>query len=344
MNILFLYSEVMPYNIPVFKSLVSKGYEVHVIRWDMKKLSPYEPSGEIDGVTFYKRSNFKGLQTLYKKIESISPLIIYTSGWMDKLYCIAAWKYRKHHHIPVIAGSDTQWKGGKQWINVLLSPFCHKRWFTHILIGGIWQYEYARRLGFSKNEILMHVYSADVSTFLQVDIQSKKLNYPKNLLFIGRFAKEKGLNYLLEAWNSITDHKEWILTLVNGGGDLSFKPSINVVVKNFLSQDKLVDEMQNAGAFILPSVFEPWALVLHEASAAGLPILSSDQCGAVPYFVLHKYNGYIFESKSVEAIRKSLLNLFNMSGKELIQMSNRSRSLSYRIDPDIVASSILSVI
>lgn len=343
MKIVFLYSEIMPYNIPVFKALVSKGFEVHVIRWDNKRISPYNPP-EVPGVIFYNRSNFNKFKLLYTKIVHISPRIIYTSGWMDYLYCLVACKYRLKYKIPVIAGCDSQWQGGKQWVNVLISSFCHKIWFSHILVAGMWQYEYARRLGFSKNQILTHVYSADVTTFQTVDIDKKRYDYPKNLLFVGRFSKEKGITYLINAWNSISNYKGWNLILVNGGGDISFKESSNIIIKEFMSQKELVDLMQNSGAFILPSIFEPWALVLHEAASAGLPILSSKKCGAVPYFVINNYNGFVFESESENAIKEKLEYLFNMNDAELIMMSEHSRSLSYRINPDIVASSILSII
>ena len=38
-------------------------------------------------------------------------------------------------------------------------------------MSGIWQYEYARKLGFDTNHILMHNLSADVSTFMSVDFR-----------------------------------------------------------------------------------------------------------------------------------------------------------------------------
>lgn len=42
-----------------------------------------------------------------------------------------------------------------------------------------------------------------------------------------------------------------------------------------MPQEELAEELEKAGAFILPSVTEPWALVIHEAACAGLPILAS---------------------------------------------------------------------
>lgn len=345
MKILFLSSELTPYYMPIYKVLASKGCEVHVIYWDKKRSLYNDNPPLLENVVFYKISQYNNSDILYEKFLSISPQIIVVAGWIYKLYCFTAARYRKTYNIPVIAGSDTQWRGGKQWVNVLLSPFRHKRWFSHILIAGIWQYEYARRLGFKQHQILQHCYSGDINTFFNVDIRAKEINYPHTLLFIGRFAEVKGLSFLLEAWKLIPDRKDWKLTLI-GKGPLrdTLEGYPDVVIKEFMSQDLLVKEMQNAGAFILPSVFEPWALVLHEAAAGGLPILASNCCGAVPYFVLENYNGHLFIPGDVSSISNAIQHLIDTPKEELIRMSYRSRELSKRITPELVANTLLSVI
>lgn len=333
----------MPYNMPVIKELCNRGCAVWVVRWTEGIKTPYIPP-IIPNVTMCSRSSFTWI-TLLNKVREIQPDIIWVSGWVDKVYCKVSEIYRREKHIPVVAGSDTQWRGGKQWLNVLFSPFRHKRWFSHIMIAGLWQYEYARRLGFSQYQILQPLLSADIRTFHQVDIDRKVVSYPKNLLFVGRFAKVKGLSYLLDAWASIPDRKGWTLTLI-GNGPLrkSLEGFPDVFIKDFMSQKEIVDEMQYAGAFILPSILEPWALVLHEAAAGGLPILASNCCGAVPYFVLENYNGHLFIPGDVSSIRKSILRLIDTPDYDLIQMSYKSRELSKRITPEIVAQTLLSIL
>lgn len=342
-TILILYTELMPYNICVVEEFCSRGYTVHIVRKTEKCLTPYMPPF-IPNVTMYDRSSFT-YSTLLMKVYEIQPDIIWVAGWIDKVYCKVCEVYKSKKHIPVVASSDTQWRGGKQWLNVLFSPFRHKRWFSHIQIAGIWQYEYARRLGFSPSQILLPCLSANISLFDGVDVERKINSYPKNLLFVGRFAQEKNLPFLLEAWNSIQNRKEWTLTLI-GNGPLKkvLEKEPDVIIKDFMSQDKIVDEMQNAGAFILPSVFEPWALVLHEAAAGGLPILASNCCGAVPYFVLENYNGHLFIPGDVSSISNAIQHLIDTPKEELIRMSYRSRELSKRITPELVANTLLSVI
>lgn len=42
--------------------------------------------------------------------------------------------------------------------------------------------------------------------------------------------------------------------------------------------------MKQCGVFILPSRIEPWGVVVHEFSAAGFPLLLSDQVGSAESF------------------------------------------------------------
>jgi glycosyltransferase involved in cell wall biosynthesis len=264
---------------------------------------------------------------------------------MDKTYMLVCKKIRKLLSIPVVAGSDTQWRGGKQWINVLLAPFFHRQCFSHIQIAGIWQYEYARRLGFSSKDILIHNLSADVELFYKVDIGRKQQEYPKRILYIGRFAEVKGLKYLVEAWDAIPDKKSWGLTLIGNGPEKeTLIENKNREVFDFMDQANLLAYMQNSGCFILPSIHEPWGLVLHEAAAAGLPILASNVCGAAPYFVLDDYNGITFEPGNVTEIKTAIEKIINSTTDELLAMSYNSRKLSERITPEIVAKTFLSVL
>ena len=41
----------------------------------------------------------------------------------------------------------------------------------------------------------------------------------------------------------------------------------------------------HAGAFVLPSLSEPWGLVVNEAASTGLPLLVSNRAGCAPTLV-----------------------------------------------------------
>ncbi len=343
LNIVYLYTELMPYNIVVIKELVRLGARVYVFYYDRYRKTPYSPP-KIEHCDFFSRYDFSDKE-LFFKIKELNPAIVYTAGWIDKGYARISRRIRKELGIPVVAGCDTQWQGGKQWLNVVTSFFRQRCWFSHVFVSGIWQYEYARKLGFLKDKILIHNYCGDIDKFHQVDIDSKKRDYPKNILYVGRFSEEKGLLQLLEAWNQIPTSKGWTLTLIgNGPLEHDLNTHKNIIIKNFMDQNELVIEAQHSGCFVLPSIFEPWALVLHEFAAAGLPVLASDTCGAVPYFVLNGYNGYLFKGGDVASIKQSLLRIIEKPVDALMDMSYKSRELSNRITPEISARTLLNTI
>ncbi|MEE6186756.1 hypothetical protein [Niabella digestorum] len=109
-KILFLYAELNPYNIPVLKELVRNDFSIYIIHWDHKKLTPYIPP-ILEGVKYFKRSKYDG-EKILSLIEQVKPSVICTSGWMDPVYNAVARQVRKSSKIPVIAMTDTQWRGG----------------------------------------------------------------------------------------------------------------------------------------------------------------------------------------------------------------------------------------
>lgn len=343
-TILILYTELMPYNVAVIRALIKKDCRVHVVLQDTDKKTPYYPSEE-EGVTYYKRSSFAKVSHLYMLVKRLAPDLIWTAGWLDPGYNKVVGAVRRKMHIPVVAGSDTQWRGGRQWLNVFTAFFRHHRWFSHLFVAGEWQMEYARKLGFREDQILKHNLSADVDLFTRIDLSVREKQYPRRLLYVGRFSKEKGLNYLLEAWKSIPDKKGWRLTLIGNGPERDKLCNIqDVEVLDFMDQSALLLEMTVSGAFILPSVFEPWALVLHEAACAGLPILSSNRCGAVTCFVKEQGNGYLFIPDNVFSIRRSIEKLITAGEDNWLRMGKNSRKLSLQITPEKVAETLLTVL
>ena len=343
-TILILYTELMPYNVVVIKDLVKKGCRIHVVLQDTNKQTPYLPP-LLDGVTYYNRSTFWNPDHLFRLVKRLGPDLVWTAGWIDPLYNEVAGMIRKKLYFPVVASSDTQWRGGKQWLNVLTSGFRQRRWFSHIFVAGEWQVKYARKLGFRSDRILMHNLSADVDLFNQIDIDNREKEYPKRLLYVGRFSPEKGLVSLLQAWQSIPNRKGWQLTLVGNGPErarLIGYPDVEIL--DFMDQQDLLKVMENSGAFILPSVFEPWALVIHEAACAGLPILASNCCGAVASFVREGENGYLFIPGNIGSIRSSIEKLLIQPEVDLLRMGKNSRRLGMQITPEGVADTLLTAL
>lgn len=348
MRILYLYAELMGYQIPVFKELHDlSNADIHVVHWDKTKLTPYK-APSINKVTYYNKSEFNTNQLLLL-VKKIHPNIVYISGWQDKDYLRAVFRL-KSTGVPIIVGFDDQWKGTlKQKVASLLAPIILRRLFSHAWVAGPYQYYYARKMGFDDRNIIFNCLCADLDLFnvaYRNTIESKRRNYPHRFLYVGRYDKVKGLDLLIEAWQILNkNYPNWELCLIGNGSlknVLSKHP--NIIVKDFLQPNELVEEIKNAGCFLLPSRKEPWALVLHEFAAAGLPIICSDICGAAPVFVTPGYNGYTFHNEDVEGLMNRMESIMQKSDEELIIMAERSHMQGQKITPEITAASFLSVL
>ncbi len=345
MKILYLYAELMGYQIPIFKEyVVSYEAEVHVVHWDKKKLTPYTPS-DMDGVTYYNRSEYN-YENILNLTEKINPSLVYVSGWMDKDY-IKVCKKLKRRGVTIVAGSDTQWKGNiKQTIGSIYFRLFLKKNFHKIWVAGPYQYEYARKLGFKKREIIFNCLSADTEMFSQCfHEKSSNLIYPRKFLFLGRFEEIKGIQLLLEAWANIKDKKGWSLTFIGNG---SLKELISnqkdVEVHDFMQPLELSKSLYQYGCLVLPSIKEPWALVIHEAMAAGIPVIASDACGSASVFIIPKFTGYTFVSENTKDLEKKIVEFINLKEKDFFELSSNSFKRSTIITPKIAAASFISAL
>lgn len=349
MKILYLYTEVMGYNLPIFDRLVSHySASVDVFHWNENKLTPFVPEVAA-GVSFHQRSSFT-VQEMISFATQLNPDVVYISGWQDKGYLSVARKL-KSLGIPIVAGLDSQWTGSlRQRIGAQLIRWVYKpRYFTYVWVPGPMQYEYAARIGFSKTEILCNLLSGNSDIFT-VAARDRAVGDPlsrQSFLYVGRFAETKGIDILIAAYRLYKEKYQgrWSLTCIGNGPmleELAKYPDINV--EGFQTQKELSVKASHAGAFILPSRYEPWGVVVHEFATAGLPLILSERVGARPQFLIDGANGYSFYQDSAEDLAHKMHLLATQSPDRMISMRQLSAKLAEHISPDIAAASLMSVI
>lgn len=334
----------MPYQTIIFEQFSLLGYEVTAFYLDKKRKTPFSPP-EIKNVKYFPISTYSK-EELIKYLLDKKPIVLVVAGWSCSIYKQVS-KVILHRNIcPVVCAIDTQYlKRLKQIAGIIASKFFIRNTFSHIWIPGPRQYEFARLLGYSRDRIIFNSLSGNTDIFKKASIEHKKENYPKRILYVGRFSKEKGIELLIDAWNACLDRKGWILTFVgNGPMEKKLRNNVDVEVYPFMDQTALTNLAEQSGCFILPSTYEPWALVLHEFAAAGLPIICTDTCGASDTFVINRYNGFIIKSNCVESIKDQISRIVRMPINEMISFSYRSRLLSERISPQISAMSLLGIL
>lgn len=168
-------------------------------------------------------------------------------------------------------------------------------------------------LGFEINRV---IYSGEVAR-----------KRPLRLLYAGRITQRKGVKYLLEAMKSFskTDVELHIIGNIHGSGHALREYKDRFILHHSLSQYELFKEYHKYDAFVIPSVFEGFGLVIVEAMAAGLPVITTANTIG-PDLIHDDINGYLVPIRDIEAIRRSIQQLLDKSSDELAAMRQAARN------------------
>ncbi len=178
--------------------------------------------------------------------------------------------------------------------------------------------------GIPSEKLVTIVLGADIELFSQKPSRVSTSSF--NYLFVGNLTREKGVDLLLAAFESI-DVPGKTLTLVGAKyGRLpdSINRSRNVRWAGYLSPEALRDEYQRADVFVLPSRLDGFGMVVAEAMATGTPVIVSSAVGAKD-LVRDGETGWVFESESVAALKGAMERSYRDRGR-LEQMGIQARA------------------
>ena len=347
MNILILYAEIMPYNLPVWRYMRDKGYKLTVVQLDNRKLTPFKYEGE-EGIEVHNITSYPDYKSFEEKFYNTdNKLVLMCEGPFKWYWKLARLYHKTMPNIPVVVGVDAQWTGKRNnYIKKFAFPLTYGKVFTNVQCAGLWQVMYALKIGFKRNQVIKPFYCAQNDIYYTVDIDKKRASYPKRFLFIGRFNEVKGIREMIQAWQNIRDKKGWTFTMVgNGPMEAEMQKYKDIIdMRPFMQQEDIAKLMQESGCSMIPSRFEPWGLVVHEAAAAGMPMIVSRDCGATNQFAIDGYNGIVINEVTAESVQKAMERIINMSDEELLILAENSREMSKSIQPGHVANALLRLI
>jgi glycosyltransferase involved in cell wall biosynthesis len=239
---------------------------------------------------------------------------------------------------------DNQWHGTlKQRVGVAVSPWLLRPVYDRALVPGDRAAQFASRLGFVQDAIWRGSYCGDVAAFFPNG--PGRVSPRRRFLFVGRLVPEKGVDVLIDAYARyrLAVTEPWGLT-VCGTGPLAglIRDSPGVEHHGFVQPSGLPRLFHDAGAFVLPSRFEPWGVVIHEACAAGLPIVCSSSCGAVPSLVEDHWNGFVVDPGSVESLASALRRIHHLDDGQRDDMGRRSTEVARRYTPERWAQALVA--
>ncbi|MFZ2404898.1 MAG: glycosyltransferase family 4 protein [Methylobacter sp.] len=293
----------------------------------------------------YQWENEADADELIPRLEKFQPDVILCANWHNQGYRQTLKRF-KGRAVRIFT-SDRPWLGTpKQWLGVFTSrlylhPICEA-----VFVAGERQAIFARKLGFKQKNILRGLLSCDHEKFSAVHFERKKaVSESRSFVFVGRFSPEKGLDVLVQAYELYRNMSfdPWPLKCY-GMGPLSglLEDVDGIERKGFCQPDDLPRKFMDASCLILPSTYDGWAIVVHEAAAAGMAVIASDAVGASVHLVQHGYNGYVVEAGDVDELANALLRYSSLSESERSIMGENSYRMSLQFTPKRWANTLVS--
>lgn len=150
-------------------------------------------------------------------------------------------------------------------------------------------------------------------------IRKEKIQLDTDLVFlyVGRLDPEKNVDALISAFCKLAKESSKNKLIIVGGGACEeqlkkqAENNQNISFKGKLYGHDLISCYHLADVLVLPSLFEPWGLVVNEALSAGLAIICSDKVGAGNDLVLGPDSGWIFNVEDNNELEKTIAYCVN---------------------------------
>jgi glycosyltransferase involved in cell wall biosynthesis len=278
----------------------------------------------------------------YLKANNVRAVIMFGYRYISFRRTI---RYCHQSGIPLFVNNDSNIQNdrhmspAKRWLKARM----YRSWLR--LVSGVMPMgelgdQFFIRYGANPQRLYRVPYTPDYESFAERDesrLQQFRQKFGlspgrKYFLYSGRLAAVKRVDLLIEAFGAIAaERPDWDL-LVAGDGPLGDElrgrvPEPirrRVIWTRFLEQDELKPAYHASDVLVLPSNFEPWAVVVQEAMAAGLVVVASDAVGSAHELIADGLSGGIFPTGDLGALQQALLEV--SAADELGRIKQRSRA------------------
>ncbi|TXK75412.1 glycosyltransferase [Mesonia sp. HuA40] len=182
-----------------------------------------------------------------------------------------------------------------------------------------------------------------IPNFIKIPTQNKSLNKEKTIIAAGRLSPVKQFDHLIKAWHMIADEfPDWQVKIF-GDGDDEIKDDLQGLIgelkvpniKLMGSTTQLKEEMEKASIYAMTSATECFPMVLLEAQAAQLAIISYDCPNGPRNIIKENRNGVLLPLNSIE--------LFAHKLSEMISSNEYRRQLAINGEVDVLRLEIKEI-
>lgn len=371
MKTVIIHNIITHYKTPVFNALNQelnkKKHKLHVLYlapiekrrdWHIDLDALKHPYTLLTKQPINNIPQFKWIIPIWETLTQLKPDTVIICEYSHLAYW-TGFLWAKWHRKAIYLWNESTYQDRKrppwkEWIKKQLVKRCTGGFST-----GTQSRAYLKSLGLKENKIHIIGYVVDNDYYIHEfkKHQPHRSDYLKaanmplhNFIFIGRFAEEKNILRLLHAYRLVRlKGLDWGLILL---GDGPLKPEIQAEIKRlnlpycfmpgFIQRTELCQYLAMADILILPSISEPWGLVVNEAMACGLPVMASKTCGCYPDIVQENKNGLTFDAKNTTDLAKGMLKLAQYPDQK--QLKQNSQKIIADYTPKNTAKKIVTAL
>ena len=330
-RILFLTNYPSPYRVNFFDTL-GKLAQVTVLYSDRKEKKQHRSKnwfvageGKFEAVQLKKRVlSVKGRDLCTDVVDWLKKpwdaIIIHGYGTPTQIYAMG---WLRRHHIPYYLEVD----GGLIRQDGKFKHFLKQKIVDGAsvwLSTGSYTTDYLCHYGAVRERCFPFPFSSlwekdllpEMPTVSRKEEARRKLQMgeEKILLSIGQFIPRKGFDVLMEAAKELPRNVG--IYIIGGEPTEEYVqlqkslPQVHFV--GFQKKEDLKQYYLAADLFVLPTREDIWGLVINEAMAFGLPVITTDRCVAGLELVENGVNGFIVPAGQAEPLKKAMLDTLSM--------------------------------
>jgi glycosyltransferase involved in cell wall biosynthesis len=364
---------IAPYRIPVFNALAQHhGIDLHVIFLAENDRTQRQWLVYKDEIRF----SYQVLPSWRRRVGRQSLLLNWGAETAlrraapDFILCggynyVASWQsmsWARRNRVPFALWAESttrDFRGGHAWIEFLKMKFLGR--CDSFVVPGKSSIEYLRSYGVPEEMIFAAPNAVDTQFFAEraevvrrdAAMHREALHLPARFfLFAGRLVPEKGVFDLLRAYGALASdvRKEMGLVFVGDGAARSALLQHAAAIRpgaihfvGFAQREDLATYYALADALVFPTHTDPWGLVVNEAMACGLPVISSAAAGCVADLVESGWNGHVVPAGDVGQLAAAMGDLARDADLRSL-MGQRSRERIQQYSPEACAAGMANAV
>ena len=324
-RVLITSSYPAPYRVGVFKTM-AEVYDMDIF-FETCKNENRNPdwfckSGEVSfDILDNEDSNNKFKEAL-KNIKQYDFVLAYDPTLVHSMKAIIKCRLLR---IPYFVNNDGAFINKGNFVKTVMKKFIYSG-AELCFASGEFSKRYFLTFGAKKKAVRIHNFTSlneedilkeKVSAGERAELRNK-LNLKQDKVYVitvGQFIERKGFDLLLQAWNKLDVDKAELIIIGGGDDRVKYEAFIaenkldNVTIIDFLNKSELYEYYKASDIFILPTREDVWGLVINEAMACGLPVISSDNCIAAQELIIQGENGFIYPVYDIDAMKDCMQKL-----------------------------------